>query len=133
MTIPSSHTAVPATLWPPPRMAISRSWSRQTHGRDYVDGPDASSDQARAPIDGTVPQCTGDVIVGVVGADQPASESVDLRDGWLLASIADVRGRRCGGHRVLLSRWPHRTTADRCCEVKNLDFTTEGGCATLAS
>jgi hypothetical protein len=25
MTIPSSHTAVPATLWPPPRMAISRS------------------------------------------------------------------------------------------------------------
>ena len=27
-TIPSSHTAVPATLWPPPRTAISRSWSR---------------------------------------------------------------------------------------------------------
>ena len=28
MTIPSSQMAVPATLWPPPRMAISRSWSR---------------------------------------------------------------------------------------------------------
>src|SRR5512132_3996016 len=28
MTIPSSHTAVPATLWPPPRTAISRSRSR---------------------------------------------------------------------------------------------------------
>ena len=28
MTIPLSHTAVPATLWPPPRIAISRSWSR---------------------------------------------------------------------------------------------------------
>ena len=28
MTIPSSHTAVPATLWPPPRTAITRSWSR---------------------------------------------------------------------------------------------------------
>ena len=25
------------------------------------------------------------------------------------------------------------TTEDRSCEVKNLDFTTEGGCATLAS
>ena len=28
MTIPSSHTAVPATLWPPPRTAISRLRSR---------------------------------------------------------------------------------------------------------
>ena len=28
MTTPSSHTAVPATLWPPPRTAISRSRSR---------------------------------------------------------------------------------------------------------
>ena len=28
MTTPPSHTAVPATLWPPPRTAISRSWSR---------------------------------------------------------------------------------------------------------
>ena len=28
ITIPSSHTAVPATLWPPPRTAISRSRSR---------------------------------------------------------------------------------------------------------
>jgi hypothetical protein len=28
MTIPSSQTAVPATLWPPPRIAISKSRSR---------------------------------------------------------------------------------------------------------
>src|SRR6266511_1706191 len=28
ITIPSSHTAVPATLWPPPRTAISKSRSR---------------------------------------------------------------------------------------------------------
>ena len=28
MTTPSSHTAVPATLWPPPRTAISKSRSR---------------------------------------------------------------------------------------------------------
>jgi hypothetical protein len=26
----------------------------------------------------------------------------------------------------------HRTTVDGGCEVKNLDFTTNGGCATLA-
>ena len=127
MTIPSSQTAVPATLWPPPRMAISEIVvAGETHGRDHVGGPDASGNQARAPVDGTVPHCTGDVIVGVVGTDQPASESVNLHDGWLLASVADFRGRRCG-HRNLLSRWPHRTTADRSCEVKNLDFTTEGG------
>ena len=104
----------------------------ETHGRDHVGGPDASGDQARAPVDGTVPHCTGDVVVGVVGTDQPASEPVDLHDGWLLAPVADFRGRRCR-HRVLRSRWPHQTTADRGCEVKNLDFTTEGGCATLAS
>src|SRR5688572_12778002 len=104
----------------------------ETHGRDHVGGSDASGDQARPPIDGAVPHCTGDVIVGVVGTDQPAPEPVDLHDGWLLASVADFGCRRCG-HRVLLSRWPHRTMADRSCEVKNLDFTTKGGCATLAS
>jgi hypothetical protein len=41
----------------------------ETHGRDHVGGPDASGDQARAPVDGTVPHCTGDVVVGMVGAD----------------------------------------------------------------
>ena len=40
---------------------------------------------------------------GVVGTDQPASEPVNLHDGWLLAPLADFRGRRCR-HRVLLSR-----------------------------
>ncbi len=40
--------------------------------------------------------------------------------------MAAVRGRRCR-HWVLLSRRAHWTTADRGCEVKNLDFTTEGG------
>jgi len=104
----------------------------ETHGRDHVGGPDASGDQARAPVDGTVPDCTGAVVVGVVGTDQPASEPVDLYDGWRLAPVADFRGRRCR-HWVLLSRRPHGTTADRGCEVKNLDFTTEGECGTLAS
>jgi hypothetical protein len=102
-----------------------------THGRDHVGGPDASGDQARAPVNGTVPDCTGEVVVGVVGPDQPASEPVDLHDGWILAPAADFHGHRCC-HGVLLSRWPHRTTAHRGRKVKNLDFTTEGGCATLA-
>src|SRR4029453_1224198 len=42
----------------------------EAHGRDHVGGPDASGDHVRAPIDGTVPHCTGDVIVGVVGTYQ---------------------------------------------------------------
>ncbi len=86
----------------------------ETHGRHHVDGPDASGDQVRAPVDGTVPDCTGDVVVGVVGTDQPASEPVDLHDGWLLAAVADLRGRRCR-HGVLLSSrghtGPRRTAA----------------------
>jgi hypothetical protein len=41
----------------------------ETHGRDHVGGPDASGDQARAPVNGTVPDCTGDVVVGVVGTE----------------------------------------------------------------
>src|SRR5688572_26835146 len=53
----------------------------ETHGGGHVGGPDASGDQARAPVDGTVPHCTGSVVVGVVGADQPASEPFDLHDG----------------------------------------------------
>src|SRR5262249_50895391 len=41
----------------------------ETHGCDHVGGPRASGDQARAPVDGTVPDCAGDVVVGVVGTD----------------------------------------------------------------
>ena len=103
----------------------------ETHGPDNVGGADASGDQVRAPVNGTVPDCTGDVVVGVVGTDELASEPVDLHDGWLLAPVADMRERRCR-HRVLLSRErPHPATVDRGCIVKNLDFTTERGCATL--
>ena len=64
----------------------------ETYGRDHVGGPDASGDQARAPVDGAVPDCTGAVVVGVLGADHPASESVDLRDGWRLGRVAAQLG-----------------------------------------
>src|SRR3546814_9528467 len=84
--------------------------------RDHVGAPDASSDQARAPVNGTIPDCTGGVVVAVVCSDQPASEPVDLRDGWLLAPAAGLRGRRCR-HRALLSSGghsgPRRTAAVR--------------------
>ena len=55
----------------------------ELHGRDHVGGPDASGDQARTPVDGTVPDRAGDVVIRLVGTDQPASEP------------ADLRGRRC--------------------------------------
>src|SRR3546814_18791080 len=71
-----------------------------------VGAPDASSDQGRAPVNGTIPDCTGGVVVAVVCSDQPASEPVDLRDGWLLAPAAGLRGRRCR-HRALLSSGGH--------------------------
>jgi hypothetical protein len=104
----------------------------ETHRRNHVGDADASGDQARAPVDGTVPDCTGGVVVGVAGTDQPAPEPVHLHDGWLVAPAPDFRGRWCR-HRGLLFRWPHRTTADRDGKVKNLDFTTGKACATLAS
>ena len=41
----------------------------ETHGGDHVGGPNASGDQVWAPVNGTVPDCTGDVVVDVVGTD----------------------------------------------------------------
>jgi hypothetical protein len=59
------------------------------------------------------------------------SDTVTLRLGDRQIDTVDLNAMGRCGHRVLLSRWPHRTTADRSCEVKNLDFATEGGCASL--
>ena len=78
----------------------------ETHGADHVGSPDAPGDQARAPVNGTVPDCTGDVVVGLVGTDEPASEPVDLHEGWLLAAMDDFHGCRCR-HGVLLSSRGH--------------------------
>jgi hypothetical protein len=52
----------------------------EAHRRDHVRGPDASGDQVRAPVNGAVPDCTGDVIVGVVGADKATSAHGDTND-----------------------------------------------------
>src|SRR5688572_3050851 len=83
----------------------------KTHGRDHVSGPDASDDQARAPVNGTVPDCTGDVVVGVVGSDEPAPEPIDLQDSWHFAPLAGLYGGRCR-HRVLLSPRLHSGQLD---------------------
>jgi hypothetical protein len=65
----------------------------ETHGRNDVSGPEASGDQARATVDGAVPDRTGDVVVGVAGIDETPSEPVDLC-GRILPVIGDVRGCR---------------------------------------
>src|SRR5262245_44323386 len=41
----------------------------ETHGCDHVGGPNASSNQPRSSVNGTVPDCTGDVVVGTVSTD----------------------------------------------------------------
>jgi hypothetical protein len=57
----------------------------ETHRRDHVGGPDASGDQARAPVDGTVPHCTGDVVVGVASLDKlPAQARLELFYGGIV-------------------------------------------------
>src|SRR5687768_11234226 len=86
----------------------------ETYRRDHIRSSDASGDQVRAPVNGTVPDCTGDVVVGVVDTDEPAAEPVDRHAGWLLAPVAGFSGRR-SRHRVLLSSrgriGPRRTAA----------------------
>ena len=87
MTIPSSHTAVPATLWPPPRTAISRSWSRakRTTAAATSAVPLHRAISRGQPVHSAIPHGSGGVIVGVVSGDQLAPKSVDLHRGCLLA------------------------------------------------
>ena len=89
---------------PPPPAVVHVLWLLST----FVD--QCRNVGARAPVDGTVPHLTGDVVVGVVGTNQPAPESVDLRDDWLASLVVvDFRSLRCR-HRVLLAGRPHLTT-----------------------
>jgi len=74
---------------------------RRGPGRE-VGGADAARDQARAPIDGSVPQRTSGVVIGMFGPDQQPSEPVDLHAGRLAARALDFHGDRCV-HGVLLA------------------------------
>src|SRR5262245_5148980 len=105
-----------------------------TYSRHHIRGADASGDHARTPVNGTVPDSTGDVVLSVVGTDQPAAEAVDLYN----ARLTDFSSCWCGHCALLVSldfaRGGHAhigPPANRGGKVKNLDFTTEEGCARL--
>jgi hypothetical protein len=49
----------------------------KAHSGNHVGGPAASGDQARAPVDGAVPDGPGGVVVAMVGGDNVAPEPVD--------------------------------------------------------
>jgi hypothetical protein len=70
----------------------------------------------------------------VRGGEQLASQPADLHGGWVVVLVNDLR--RC----LYPCRHGSASFFDchigpppiRGCIVKNLDFTTEGGCTTLA-
>jgi hypothetical protein len=49
----------------------------EAHDRSHIGGSAASGDMPWVPVDGAVPQGSGGVVVGVIGADHPSSKSVD--------------------------------------------------------
>ena len=90
------RTAVPATLWPPPRTAISRSRSRAKHGRDHA--ARAAGDAGRMAVDRAVPDPAGSVVAraGCSSSsprnDPPrSSNAVVSRGGAVAAGLRSFR------------------------------------------
>ena len=82
MTRPSSTTAVPATLWPPPRTASGTPCSAaRAHRRGDVVGVGAARDHGGAAVDHAVPHAARGVVVGVVRRDDVAREALGERGG----------------------------------------------------
>jgi hypothetical protein len=123
------------------RRSAARRWCRRPPRRQVRPSPSGRQDAERT---GTMPPvvarpwacvswstsphrappCTRAVRpAGSTGTRRSPSRLPSLSWPTLLAGRASV----------VLSRGPHRTTVDRGCEVKNLDFTPEGRRATLAS
>ena len=97
ITIPSSQTAVPATLWPPLLVRRSRGRGRgRSDCRGHVGGAAAAGDQSRPPIDGAVPYGACVVVSIVAGCDHVAPGSRGSAS-WL----------GCW-HRFSFGRWAHR-------------------------
>ena len=68
--MPSSHTALPATLWPPPRTRDAKVvLAREVDRVDDVGGADALGDDRRALVGRAVPDDAG-VVIAVVGGGQ---------------------------------------------------------------
>ncbi len=90
ITSPSSTTAVPATLCPPPRTAIGSPCLRgeAQGGRDVV-GVGAARDRGRALVDHAVPHAAGGLVVGVTGRDDLAGEAL----GEIGGEIVEGGGR----------------------------------------
>ena len=67
MTRPSSQRARPPTLWPPPRIAVSRLFARPklTAVNDIGDAG-AAGDESRPFVDARVPDLAGVIIAGVL-------------------------------------------------------------------
>jgi hypothetical protein len=125
----------------------------EAHSRDHIGGPDASRDQAWAPVDCAIPDCASGVIVGVAGTDQSSAKSVDLHSGSLLpcddmrraASEDRTRERHACARNELpamhfslrnrtsvVSKAPIELPRSARWKVKKLDFTPHGRGATLA-
>ena len=112
MTRPSSQSARPATLWPPPRTATRRSLSRaKLTARDHVGGAAAADDQPGAAVDRGVPDPAGGVVVGIARADgaagQPGGEGFDAA----AATAAPLRFR-CGHGSPLVAGRGRRRSGD---------------------
>jgi hypothetical protein len=79
MMIPSSHTAVPATLWPPAAYCdFQVLLAAKTHGSDDAGCSVASNDQSQVAVDGAIPYGSGGVVFGVVSCNGLSLEPVDL-------------------------------------------------------
>ena len=98
--------AWPATLWPPPRTATSRSCSRakRTAAID-VGGAGAAGDQRGPPVDHRVPDRAGGVVAVIARPEQLAAQTRPE----LLDSLLRQLGNRCHG----LLRMPYRHSTAR--------------------
>ena len=85
------EVAVPATLWPPPRMASGRSCSSgEADGRRDVGGVGAARDRGRALVDHAVPDAAGGVVGDVLRGDE--------LPGQPLGERGEAMGAGEGGH-----------------------------------
>ena len=78
MTRPSSHTALPATWWPPPRMLTHRTVvAGDPYRLDDVGHVRAAGDHGGVSIDEPVPDPAGLVVAGMVAVDDLAAQAGD--------------------------------------------------------
>ena len=73
---PPSHTALPGTLWPPPRTDTSRRWVRAKCTALMTSATPRAADNQRGPfVDHAIPDLAGCVIAGVAREDKGAAQT----------------------------------------------------------